>query len=35
MNCGVVLVAQRPEKIAASIREVVSELLLRRLKDRG
>ncbi|MGI6660762.1 MAG: 30S ribosome-binding factor RbfA [Bacillota bacterium] len=25
--------AQRPEKIAASIREVVSELLLRRLKD--
>jgi ribosome-binding factor A len=29
----VVLVAQRRQRIAASIREVVSELLLRRLKD--
>lgn len=32
-DCGVVLVAQRRQRIAASIREVVSELLLRRLKD--
>ncbi|NLU05341.1 MAG: 30S ribosome-binding factor RbfA [Firmicutes bacterium] len=33
MNYGVMLVSQRAEKIAASIREIVSELLLRRLKD--
>ncbi len=33
MNYGVVLVAQRPDKIAASIREIVSDLMLRRLKD--
>jgi ribosome-binding factor A len=33
VNCGVVLVAMRPDKIAASIRELVSELMLRRLKD--
>ncbi|HHY12059.1 MAG TPA: 30S ribosome-binding factor RbfA [Firmicutes bacterium] len=32
-DCGVVPVAQRQEKIAASIREVVSELMLRRLND--
>ncbi len=32
-DCGVVIVAQRRDRIGASIREVVSDLMLRRLKD--